>query len=78
VNGQYVVGLCGTGKSHLAQALGHCAVRHGYDVLFCSQTQLLGTLNAARATGSYERRFQALARVQVLLIDLCGVRSYVE
>lgn len=69
-----IAGPCGTGKSHLAQALGHCAVRHGYDVLFCSQTQLLGTLNAARATGSYERRFQALARVQVLLIDDFGLK----
>lgn len=64
-----IAGECGTGKSHLAQALGHCAVRKGYDVLFCSQTQLLGGLNAARATATYERRFQALARVDVLLID---------
>lgn len=29
-----IVGPCGTGKSHLAQALGHCAVRQGVDVLF--------------------------------------------
>jgi DNA replication protein DnaC len=28
-----IVGPCGTGKSHLAQALGHCAVRQGVDVL---------------------------------------------
>jgi DNA replication protein DnaC len=30
----FVVGPCGTGKSHIAQALGHAAVRVGYDVLF--------------------------------------------
>jgi DNA replication protein DnaC len=64
-----IAGECGTGKSHLAQALGHCAVRKGYDVLFYSQTQLLGGLNAARATATYERRFQALVRVPVLIID---------
>jgi DNA replication protein DnaC len=64
-----IAGECGTGKSHLAQALGHCAVRQGYDVSFCSQTQLLGALNAARATATYERRFQALVRVPVLIID---------
>lgn len=64
-----IAGQCGTGKSHLAQALGHCAVRQGYDVSFCSQTQLLGALNAARATATYERRFQALVRVPVLIID---------
>ena len=27
-----IVGPCGTGKSHLAQALGHCAIRQGIDV----------------------------------------------
>ena len=46
----------------MAQALGHCAVRQGHDVLFSSQTQLFGCPNAARATGAYERRFQMLAR----------------
>ena len=35
-----IVGPCGTGKSHLAQALGHCAVRAGYDVLCMTQSQL--------------------------------------
>jgi DNA replication protein DnaC len=33
-----IVGPCGTGKSHLAQALGHCAVRQGIDVLFTTCT----------------------------------------
>src|ERR1700745_974217 len=29
-----IVGPSGVGKSHLAQALGHCAVRQGVDVMF--------------------------------------------
>lgn len=69
-----IVGPCGTGKSHLAQALGHCAVRAGHDVVFTTQTQLLGSLHAARATGTYERRFQALARVPLLVIDDFGLK----
>ena len=32
-----IVGPCGTGKSHIAQAIGHAAVRQGHDVLFKSQ-----------------------------------------
>ena len=44
-----IVGPCGTGKSHLAQALGHCAVRQGVDVLFTTQAQLCASLTAARA-----------------------------
>ena len=69
-----VAGPCGTGKSHLAQALGHCAVRSGHEVLFASQTQLLGQLHAARAVGAYDRRFQALARVELIIIDDFGLK----
>jgi DNA replication protein DnaC len=69
-----IAGPCGTGKSHLAQALGHCAVRSGHEVLFASQTQLLGQLHAARAVGAYERRFQALARVELIIIDDFGLK----
>lgn len=69
-----IAGPCGTGKSHLAQALGHAAVRQGHDVIFSSQTQLLGGLAAARAMGTYERRFQALVRVPLLIIDDFGLK----
>ena len=69
-----IAGPCGTGKSHLAQALGHCAVRQGHDVLFSTQTQLLGSLQAARAMGTYERRFQALIRTPLLIIDDLGLK----
>ncbi len=44
-----IVGPCGTGKSHLAQALGHCAVRQGEDVVFTTCASLTQSLNAARA-----------------------------
>lgn len=69
-----IVGPCGTGKSHLAQALGHCAARQGLDVLFNSQSQLLGALHAARATNTYERKLQQLARVDLLIIDDFGLK----
>ncbi len=69
-----IVGPCGTGKSHLAQALGHQAVRKGYNVLFLTQTQLLGSLQKARAVGSFERRFQNLAKVDLLIIDDFGLK----
>ena len=69
-----IAGPCGTGKSHIAQALGHCAVRKGYDVLFTTQTKLLGQLHAARATGAFERRFQTFVKVPLLLIDDFGLK----
>jgi len=64
-----IVGPCGTGKSHLAQALGHCALRQGRDVLFTSQSQLTASLNAARAIGGFDRKLQQLARIDLLIID---------
>jgi len=69
-----IVGPCGTGKSHLAQALGHCAIRQGVDVLFSTCAKLTASLNAARATGGYERKLTALARVPLLIIDDFGLK----
>lgn len=69
-----IAGPCGTGKSHVAQAIGHCAVRQGIDVMFTSQTQLLAQLNAARATGGYERKMQTLIRVPLLIVDDYGLK----
>ena len=64
-----IAGPCGTGKSHIAQALGHEAVRQDHDVIFTTQRRLLSQLQVARATQTYERRFQILARVPLLIVE---------
>jgi DNA replication protein DnaC len=69
-----IVGPCGTGKSHLAQALGHCAVRQAVDVVFTTCAALTASLNAARAIGAYERKLASLARVPLLIIDDFGLK----
>ena len=69
-----IVGPCGTGKSHLAQALGHCAVRQGRDVLFTTQSQLSASLHAARAIGGFDRKLQQLARIDLLIVDDFGLK----
>ena len=69
-----IAGPCGTGKSHLAQALGHCAVRQGADVIFTTQTQLVGSLHAARATGVFDRRFAHYAKADLLIVDDFGLK----
>ena len=69
-----IAGPCGTGKSHIAQALGHAAVRADYDALFTTQSQLLASLHAVRAINAYERRFHTFARVPLLVIDDFGLK----
>ena len=49
-------------------------MRADYDVLFTTQSQLLASLNAARAINAYERRFHTFARVALLVIDDFGLK----
>ncbi len=69
-----IVGPTGTGKSHIAQALAHCAIRQGIDVLWLSQTKLFSELQAARASGRYDRKFSELSKIPLLIIDDFGLR----
>lgn len=64
-----IVGPCGTGKSHLAQAIGHAAVKQDHDVLFTSAAQLLSSLYAARANDTFDRRFKTLTQMDLIIID---------
>lgn len=69
-----IVGPCGTGKSHIAQALGHCAIRKGHDVLFTNASRMLAQLNASRATNTFERHLAKLVAVDLLIIDDFGLK----
>jgi hypothetical protein len=68
-----LVGQSASAESHLAQALGHRACLAGYEVLYTPSHQLLGSMRAARADGSYERRLARLADVDVLVLDDLGL-----
>jgi DNA replication protein DnaC len=70
----HIVGPCGTGKSHLAQAIGHMAIRMGHDTLFTSHAKLLGMLSGARAVGSYDKKLTQLVKVDLLIIDDFGLK----
>lgn len=67
-------GPTGTGKSHLANALAWEAVKRGNTVYLRSTHKLLADLQAARADGTFTRRFTRLASVGLLVIDDFGLR----
>jgi DNA replication protein DnaC len=71
-HGVIFVGDSGTGKSHLASALGVAACRQGRRVRFVTAANLVNDLveaRDARALGSMVRRY---ARYEVLIVDDLG------
>lgn len=69
-----IVGPCGTGKSHIAQAIAHCSIQRGIDTLWLSQTQVFNELQAARASGLFDKKFSELIKIPLLIIDDFGLR----
>jgi len=68
-----ICGPTGTGKSHLAQAIGHQAIRQGKEVLFLTQKSLLSRLHKARIMGKYDSQLNKLAKTSLLIIDDYGL-----
>lgn len=69
-----LVGPTGTGKSHLAQALGQRACRMEHDVAFYAANDLFTALRASRGDGTWEKRMRKLVDADVLIIDDMGLR----
>ena len=67
-HGACLLGPVGVGKTHLATALGHIAVRR-VSVLMLRADAMFKRLKAARLDNSVEAEMHRLARVQLLLID---------
>ena len=67
-------GPAGTGKTHLAQALGHHACRLGRSVLFLKAAACFRTLHAARADNSWETEIRRLLAPDLLILDDFGLK----
>lgn len=69
-----ICGPTGTGKSHLAQALGHAVCRRGHDVLFTTAYKMLAHINGGRADDTHARRLQRYLKPDLLIIDDFGLK----
>jgi len=69
------LGPGGTGKSHLAQAIGQAAIQQGYRVLYRETHVLLDDLAEAVVDGSRKEFMETLATVPLLIIDDFGMRK---
>jgi DNA replication protein DnaC len=69
------LGPPGTGKSHLAQAIGRAAILQGYRVLYREAHTLIEEIADATLDGTRKDFFADLAAAPLLIIDDLGMRK---
>jgi DNA replication protein DnaC len=69
------LGPPGTGKSHLAQAIGVAAIQQGYRVLYRETHTLLEEIAEAAIDGTRKQHMELLTTVPLLIIDDLGMRK---
>jgi DNA replication protein DnaC len=69
------LGPGGTGKSHLAQAIGQAAILQGYRVIYRETHVLLEQLGEAVAEGTRKQYMQEVTTVPLLIVDDFGMRK---
>ena len=68
-HGALILGPVGVGKTHLACALGHIAVRRRRTVHMTTAARLFKRLKAARLDNTLEAEMRRLAGVELLILD---------
>jgi|GEM_PF-505472 len=68
----HFLGPPGTGKSHLATALGVEAVKAGKSVYFCTLADLIASLSRAEREGRLQERIRFFCRPSLLIVDEIG------
>lgn len=71
-----LIGNSGTGKTHLAIALGLAACRQGYRVRFYTAAGLVNRLEEAQKQYQLDRLLAQLAKADVLICDELGYLSF--
>jgi len=69
------LGPPGTGKSHLAQAIGQAAIQQGYKVLYREAHTLLDELADASLDGSRKDYIEWIVSLPLLILDDLGMRK---
>ena len=69
------LGPPGTGKSHLAQAIGMAAIQQGYRVIYRETHTLMENLADATLDGMRKQQMETFSTIPLLIIDDLGMRK---
>jgi DNA replication protein DnaC len=69
------LGPPGTGKSHLAQAIGMAAIQQGYRVLYRETHTLIDNIADATLDGTRKQQMELFSTVPLLILDDLGMRK---
>ena len=69
------LGPPGTGKSHLAQAIGQTAIQQGHRVLYREAHKLIENLADAALDGTRKEQMELFSTIPLLIIDDLGMRK---
>jgi len=71
-----ITGATGTGKSYLAQALGHQACIMLIKTLYFNTTRLMSHLKLSRLEGTYSKNIANLEKADLLILDDFGLNAF--
>lgn len=71
-----ITGATGTGKSYLAQALGHQACIMLMKTLYFNTTRLMSHLKLSRIEGTYSKNVATLEKADLLILDDFGLNAF--
>lgn len=71
-----ITGLTGTGKSYIAQALGHRACLMQHKTLYYNTTRLMDDVRLARTEGTYIKLLTKIEKADLVILDDFGLNSF--
>jgi DNA replication protein DnaC len=71
-----ITGATGTGKSYLAQALGHNACTRQYKTMYFNFARLIDQVKLAKLEGTYMKLLKKLGKTDLLILDDFGLSAF--
>lgn len=71
-----ITGATGTGKSYLAQALGHNACTMQHKTMYCNFARLIDRIKLSKLEGTYIKFLNKIEKTDLLILDDFGLSAF--